>query len=204
VRLALDGGVDVIEHGYGIAEATRRRLVEEDALLVSTISQLHFHELAAVPFHYPDWLVAVFRRHTEVMRGDFRKSLEAGVRYALGTDLIGYPTHPQDKGAKEFEFAVEWGMTPLQALTAGTKTAAEAIGLGDRIGTLEEGKLADLIAVPGDPSRDVTVLQRVEFVMQGGAVVADRTRAAAPWEGGSLSPGAPDRTDRSSGAASDA
>ena len=88
VRNALDGGVDVIEHGYGITEETRKRLVERNALLVSTISQLHFHQEAAIPYHYPDWLQRVFKRHTEAMRADFERSLELGVRYALGTDLL--------------------------------------------------------------------------------------------------------------------
>lgn len=175
---ALDGGVDVIEHGYGITEETRRRLVDENALLVSTFSQLHFHHLAADPFHYPHWLRDVFQRHSVAMRRDFERSLEAGVRYALGTDLIGDPTHPHDQAAMEFEIAVDWGMDPMQAIVAGTQISAEALGMERDIGTLELGKIADIIAVPGDPLRDIRVLQKVEFVVQGGDVVVDRTSPA--------------------------
>ena len=107
--MALDGGIDIIEHGYGIEEDTRKRLVDENALVVSTIAQLYFHEQAADPFHYPGWLKDVFQTHIDRMRHDFELSLRAGVRYALGTDLIGFPTHPQNAGAKEFELAVEVG-----------------------------------------------------------------------------------------------
>ena len=174
VRYALDGGVDVIEHGYGITEDTRKRLVDENALVVSTISQLYFHRLAYDDFHYPEYLRQIYDRHIRQMRIDFEKSLAAGVRYALGTDLVGFPTHPQNAGAREFEFAVEWGMDPMAAITAGTRTSAEAMGMDHRMGTLEKGKLADLIAMAGNPLRDITELQRVTFVMLGGNVIVDK------------------------------
>jgi imidazolonepropionase-like amidohydrolase len=174
VRYALDGGVDVIEHGYGITEDTRKRLVDENALVVSTISQLYFHRLAYDEFHYPEYLRQIYDRHIKQMRIDFEKSLKLGVRYALGTDLVGFPTHPQNAGAREFEFAVEWGMDQMAAISAGTRTSAEAMGMDHRIGTLEKGKLADIIAVAGDPLRDITELQRVTFVMLGGNVIVDK------------------------------
>lgn len=174
VRNALDGGVDVIEHGYGITENTRRRLVDENAMVVSTISQLYFHEMAFDEFHYSPHERVVYGRHIEQMRIDFEKSLKAGVRYALGTDLVGNPTHPQSAGAREFEFAVQWGMNEMQALMAGTAVSAEAMGLADKIGTLEKGKYADIIALDGDPLKDITELQRVQFVMLGGNVVVNK------------------------------
>lgn len=174
VRYALDGGVDVIEHGYGITEDTRKRLVDEDALVVTTISQLYFHRLAYDEFHYPEYLRQIYDRHIRQMRIDFEKSLAAGVRFALGTDLVGFPTHPQNAGAREFEFAVEWGMDSMAAISAGTRVSAEAMGLEHEIGTLEKGKLADVIAMSGDPVRDITELQRVNLVMLGGDVIVDK------------------------------
>ena len=179
VRMALDGGIDIIEHGYGIEEDTRKRLVDENALVVSTIAQLYFHEQAAEPFHYPGWLQDVFQTHIDRMRRDFELSLRAGVRYALGTDLIGFPTHPQNAGAKEFELAVEWGMDTRQALVAGTHISAEALSMQNEIGSLQEGCLADIIGVPTDPERDITALQRVNFVMFGGDVIVDKTADGA-------------------------
>lgn len=178
VRYALDGGVDVIEHGYGITEDTRKRLVDQNALVVSTISQLYFHREAFEPFHYPDWERAVFERHLSQMQRDFEKSLQAGVRYALGTDLVGFPTHPQNAGAREFEFAVRWGMDTMQSIVAGTKTSAEALGMSHQIGTIEKNKLADIIATPGNPLKDITELQRVSFVMLGGREIINKWRRA--------------------------
>lgn len=171
VRLALKAGVDTIEHGYGISDDTRKMLVDHGALVVSTICQLYFHVQGAARFDYPEWARTLFERHIEVMRADFEKSLAAGVRYVLGTDLIGYPTHPQDMAAKEFELAVEWGMDPMQAIVAGTKGGAETMSMDHVIGTIEVGKWADIICVSGSPVKEIATLQRVEFVMQGGKVV---------------------------------
>ncbi|KRG16988.1 hypothetical protein ACA29_01645 [Lederbergia galactosidilytica] len=109
------------------------------------------------------------------MREDFAKGLKAGVKFVIGTDLIGYPTHPQDQAAKEFELAVEWGMDPETAIVAGTKRGAEVLGLDHEIGTIEIGKKADLIAFVGDPIADITALQTVDFVMKDGQVVKSET-----------------------------
>jgi imidazolonepropionase-like amidohydrolase len=174
VRNALDGGVDVIEHGYAISEGTRKRLVDRDILVVTTLSQLFYHRLAADPYHYPPWKRAMFTRHEDAMRDAFQKSLSAGVRYALGTDLVGHPTHPLDLVATEFRLAVELGMSTHEAINAGTARSAAALGMADSIGTLKPGKLADIIAVPGDPASDISVLSDVRFVMQGGQVVVDK------------------------------
>lgn len=171
VVLGLDGGVDIIEHGYGITEETRSRLVETQILVGSTISQLYSHRAAYEEFHYPQWERDVFERHTERMREDFEKSVAAGVRYHLGSDLIGYPTHPQDTAAREFQYAVQWGMKPAQALASGMANGAEALGMRDEIGTIEQGKIADLIATREDPLEDISTLQRPTFVMQAGHTV---------------------------------
>ena len=112
VRSAIQNGVDVIEHGFGISDETRKMLVDLNMTVVSTLSMLYFEKAAEEPYHYPQWRRAAIRRHTDAQRADWEKGLEAGVRFALGSDLIGYPVAPQDEAAKEFEIAVQWGMGP--------------------------------------------------------------------------------------------
>ena len=171
VRLALDGGVDIIEHGYGISPETRQRLAGEGKIVVTTLSQVHFHREAFDAYRYPDWERAVYERHWDVMRRDFRLGLEAGIRFALGTDLIGGPTHPLHEAGMEFLLAVELGMTATEALVAGTLVAAEVLGLAAESGSIEVGKRADIIAVAGDPTEDITSVRRPVFVMKQGRPV---------------------------------
>ncbi len=90
------------------------------------------------------------------------------MKIGVGTDYIGFPVV---EGAREFALLVEAGLTPMQAIQAGTRVNAELLGWEDRIGTIEPGKLADLIAVRGNPLEDVSELQRVSFVMSGGRVI---------------------------------
>ena len=180
VRLALKTGVDVIEHGYGISQDTRKMLVDRNILVVTTICQLYFHLQATESYHYPAGLRKIFQRHIDTMRADFESGLEAGVRFALGTDLTGEPTHPQHMAAKEFELATSWGMSATDALSAGTMISAEALGMDHSIGSLEVGKLADIIGFGGDPLKEITSLQQVEFVMLGGDVVVNTLNPAHP------------------------
>ena len=107
-----------------------------------------------------------------------RRALSMGVKIALGTDAAVYP---HGNNALEFVLMAADGMSPAQSLRAGTSSAAELLGLQNTIGTLERGKTADIVAVPGNPLTDITELQRVTFVMKGGRIVRDDlARAAAP------------------------
>ena len=102
-------------------------------------------------------------RHLEAVG----KALRAGVRVAVGTDFVGFPVR---QGVRELALLVEAGMTPMQAIQAATRVNAELLGWEDRIGAVEAGKLADVIAVRGDPLRDLSLLEDVSFVMKGGRV----------------------------------
>ncbi len=117
-------------------------------------------------FDEPRWQALDDLRHQTP--GNFAKALKAGVWIVMGSDAVaGY----HGGNAKELEWMVRSGMTPAQAIRATTVDAAQLLGWQDRIGTIEPGKLADLIAVTGDPLKDITELQRVRFVMKGGAVI---------------------------------
>jgi imidazolonepropionase-like amidohydrolase len=104
---------------------------------------------------------------TAVMRQNSKKAFEAGVKIAFGTDAAVYP---HGLNAHEFAVYVALGMTPVQAIQTATVNAADLLGWSDRIGTIETGKFADIVAVNGDPSKDVTLLQSPVFVMKGGVV----------------------------------
>jgi imidazolonepropionase-like amidohydrolase len=90
------------------------------------------------------------------------------VKIAFGTDAGGFDW--KINPAKEFAYMVKWGMTPVQAIRAATASAAALLDMQDKVGTIEAGKLADIVAVPGNPLQDVTLLEQVNFVMKGGVV----------------------------------
>ena len=98
----------------------------------------------------------------------FRRALKAGVKIAFGTDAGGFDWKIDP--AKEFAVMVKYGMTPAQALRSATVTASELLGMEDKVGSLEAGKFADIVAVPGDPMTDIQQLEHVNFVMKGGVV----------------------------------
>jgi imidazolonepropionase-like amidohydrolase len=101
------------------------------------------------------------------MRQNVRKAIQAGVKIALGTDAAVYP---HGLNAHEFEVYTRLGLTPLQSIQTGTVNAADLLGWSDRVGSVEPGKFADIVAVEGDPLKDITLLQRPMFVMKGGVV----------------------------------
>src|SRR5436189_6219098 len=108
----------------------------------------------------------------------FKNALKIGVKVSFGTDAAVFP-HGQN--AKEFKLMVDLGMPPLEALRSATANDAELIGVSQKLGTLEKGKLADVIAMPGDPTQDITATERVSFVMKEGKIIRNgpATSAAA-------------------------
>ena len=111
-------------------------------------------------------------RMVDTEKAAFARGLQKGVKIVFGTDAGGF-AWTEINEAREFHYYVEYGMSPVQAIRTATLSAAELLGVSDRIGTIEAGKLADLVAVAGDPLSDITELERVQFVMKEGVVYKD-------------------------------
>ena len=158
----IEAGVDSIEHGLDLDEEALRQMVAKGIYYVPT---LYVYE-----FEPQEDLEATGGKtsRARIHEASFRRAVASGVKIAFGTDAGPFPHGTQ---AREFEFMVRFGMTPARAIQAATSSAAELMGWQDRIGSLQEGKFADLIAVSGDPLADITELERVKFVMKGGVIV---------------------------------
>jgi imidazolonepropionase-like amidohydrolase len=160
IAAALRAGVDTIEHGDGLTEALMDEMVRKGVYWVPTITVGAY----VAPGRGGNW-----PKMADLERDNFGKALKRGVKIALGTDAGGFDWKVLNQ-AKEFEYCVQYGMTPMQAVRSGTSIAAELLGWSDKVGTIEAGKWADIVAVSGDPLKDITELQRVKFVMKGGAL----------------------------------
>ena len=163
IKAAVRAGVDSIEHGSELDDEAIALMKAHGTYLVPTDYLTEAIDLAILPAPIRAKAESILPR----AQTSHAKAIAAGVKIAYGTDSGVYP---HGLNAKEFETLGHRGMKPLDALRAATVNACALIGVSDR-GTIAPGKLADLIAVPGDPLSDVTVLCRVEFVMKGGAVV---------------------------------
>ena len=159
IAAALRAGVNSIEHGDGLTDSLMDVMVKNNVYWVPTVTVgVHVVPRGGV---WPA-LVALERRN-------FGRALKKGVKIVMGTDVGGFPW-TEIHQAKEFEYYVQYGMTPMQAIQSGTSVAAAMLGQEQNIGTIAPGFYADLVAVSGDPTRDITELQRVKFVMKGGSV----------------------------------
>jgi imidazolonepropionase-like amidohydrolase len=162
IRACIRAGVDCIEHGSLASDETIEMMVEHGTFLVPTSYLSEGLDVSRAAPELQAKAAEVFPK----ARAMLGKAIAAGVKIACGTDA---PAIPHGENAKELWAMVDRGMTPMRALQAATVMAAELIDVDDR-GRIAEGLLADLVAVPGDPSADITVTQDVRFVMKGGRV----------------------------------
>jgi imidazolonepropionase-like amidohydrolase len=164
IAAALRAGVDTIEHGDGLTDALMDEMAKKGVYWVPTIT-VDMNLAAGASGEWKSFWQKTF----DLQRENFAKAIKKGVKIALGTDAGGFEWKKINQ-AKEFEYYVQDGMTPMQAIRSGTTVAAELLGWSDKLGTIEAGKWADTVAVSGDPLKDITELQRVMFVMKGGVV----------------------------------
>src|SRR6185369_8757198 len=164
VHNSVEAGVDTIEHGDYIADEDLKTMATRGIFYVPTIFVGEYVAEGRAKEGAPVWLKLV-----KVHEDTFHRALKANVKIAFGTDVGGFDW--KINPAKEFGYMVKFGMTPAQAVKSATSGAAELLDMQATVGTIEVGKLADIVAVPGDPLADITVLEKVDFVMKGGAVV---------------------------------
>ena len=168
LRRALDGGCDSIEHGLDLDDAAISQMLKQGTWYVPTISA-----------YYNDWAPADTpggqrdRLRVSLHEPSFRKALKAGVKIVFGTDMGGIPwTEPI---AQEFPRMVELGMQPMDAIQSATSRAATMLDMDGKIGIVAPGAYADIVAVSGDPLRDIKALENVQFVMKDGKVFKDES-----------------------------
>jgi imidazolonepropionase-like amidohydrolase len=179
VAVCLEAGVDCIEHGAALDDDLIDRMLRQGTWLVPTFTVLRrIVEIGEQePCPIPEYIPRKARALLEQQAVSFQKALTAGVRMAMGTDAGGFG-HGQNAG--ELAYLVEAGMTPMQAIVAATSMGARCMGLGQEVGVLKRGMLADLVVVDGDPLQDVAILQdrtRLRLIIKDGEKIKDTLHA---------------------------
>jgi imidazolonepropionase-like amidohydrolase len=177
IKRAVRAGVASIEHGSLIDDEGIRLMKQRGTYLVADIYNDDYILAEYKRLRFPDKILDKERQVGRLQRENFRKAVRAGVKVAYGTDAGVYP---HGWNGKQFAFMVRYGLTPMQAIQSATASAAELLGWSESVGTLTPGRYADIVAVDGDPLKDITELERVTFVMKGGVVYKNLHRSAAP------------------------
>jgi imidazolonepropionase-like amidohydrolase len=163
VHNSVEAGVDSVEHGNYIADADLKTMAQKGIYYVPTIYVGEYVAQGRAAAGAKVW-VDMIKIHAET----FRRAVNDGVKIVFGTDVGGF-----DWGidpAKEFPLMVKYGMTPIQAIRSATTTAAEMLGMQNDVGAVATGKYADIVAVKGDPLADISLLEKIDFVMKGGEI----------------------------------
>ncbi|MDH3643828.1 MAG: amidohydrolase family protein [Gammaproteobacteria bacterium] len=168
MKRAVLGGVDSIEHGTFMSDEVMRLMKRNGTWYVPTIIAGEFvAEKARAPGYFSEVVRPKAAAIGPKIQDTFGRAYRAGVKIAFGTDT---GVSPHGDNWKEFGYMIEAGMPPMEAIQSATVSAAELLGEAKRLGSIEPGKLADIIAVPGDPTEDVNLFGKVHFVMKGGVV----------------------------------
>jgi imidazolonepropionase-like amidohydrolase len=169
VHNSVEAGVDSIEHGNYIAEADLKTMAQKGIFYVPTIYVGEYVAQGRAAAGAKVWLDMI------KIHGDtIHRAINAGVKIAFGTDVGGFDWGVNP--AVEFPYMTKYGMTPAQAIRAATSNAAELLGMQNDVGSVTQGKFADIVAVKGDPLADLTLLQKIDFVMKGGEIFKSLAR----------------------------
>ena len=174
IKNGILAGVDSIEHGIYLDAEACQWMRERNTALVPTLA--YFYRIATLGegLGSPAYAVRKAKEVVEAHMKSFALAMRMGLRIGMGTDFEGSPLFPHGENGMEVELMVQGGMPAGDVIVAATATNAGILGIDKKVGTIEAGKLADLIAVPGNPLKDISALRRVEFVMQGGRVARSR------------------------------
>jgi len=174
IKNGILAGVDSIEHGIYLDEEACELMRERNTALVPTLA--YFHRIATLGESHgsPAYAVRKAREVVDAHIKSFALALGMKLRIGMGTDFEGSPLFPHGENGMELELMVQGGMSAGDVIVAATATNAAILGIEKKLGTIETGKIADLIAVPGNPLKEISLLRRVEFVMQGGRVACSR------------------------------
>ncbi len=170
-REAIETGVDSIEHGSFMKPETLTMMKKKGTFLTPTLMASDW--IMSKIDNYPPMLQQKAKAATAARSEMFRNAVKLGIKISFGTDAAVYP-HGQN--AKEFKLMVDLGMTPIDALKSATANDADLLGIAQKVGTLEKGKLADIVAMPGDPTSDITETEHVSFVMKEGKIIRQSLR----------------------------
>jgi imidazolonepropionase-like amidohydrolase len=172
IRRAILGGVTSIEHGTFMNEEDFELAKKYGTYLVPTIiAGKSVADSAKIPGYFPPVIIKKALEVGTQIQANFGKAYKSGVKIAFGTDAGVYA---HGKNAKEFQYMVEAGMPPMEAIKAATTSAADLLGMSDKIGSISKGKFADIVAVDGDPLTDITIMQKMAFVMKEGKIYTNQ------------------------------
>jgi len=172
IKNAIRAGIDSIEHGFYLDDEALALALDHGTVLVPTLIAVNQIVNNGKTGAMPDWVVEKAESESGHHRESFAAAVRSGMKIAAGTDA-GTPFNPHTYLAQELALMVDYGMRPMDAIVAATRNAAENLGLAPDVGTLEVGRLADIVVVDGDPTGDITAAGRVRFVMKDGTVARD-------------------------------
>ena len=174
INMAIKAGVASIEHGSFLNDECIKLMKEHGTYLVADIYNDDYILAEYAKMGYPEKIINKEKLVGKTQRENFQKAVKAGVKIAYGTDAGVYP---HGDNAKQFYYMVKFGLTPAQAIQSATINAADLIGVKDKIGSISVGKLADIVAVVGNPEQDITVLAtKIVFVMKDGKVYSNKVK----------------------------